>query len=418
MNDNLDFKLYSPVEGHPDWEAITGRAEELADRIRRAADFGAGNLAEKAAEARRVASGLATFARSAVANHYRLKRGNHALLPPYFIWTMHNRCNFGCTYCDNHGYKGYYDLPEVDMLDLEGGRELLRIMRKNVSAVYFCGGEPTLHRNLPELAEYAAGIGYFPLMINTNGSRFHEILLDPRYRRLLKNLDIIIVSLDALDLEKLSAVWAVKRDLCEQVIVNILALRRLQENVRFKLMVNTVITPETVAEADSILDLANDLDIWYSPVPMNRGPGMDEQLRSDPAYQALCDKIIARKREGYKILGSRKLAEGLLKGRKIKCFPSLIPHVDGDGFTYWPCKTASSLEPIKLDVLDYESFDDLYKAAEKIISVKDIHGKGPGQCGADCQWMQIHVSDALARGVAMPLRSGALREIAEFIGAV
>ena len=418
MRNNLEFRLYSPKEGHPDWEAVSGRAEALTDRVRGVADLGPGNLAERAAEARRVAHGLATFAGSAVKNHYRLKRGNHALLPPYFIWTMHNRCNFRCTYCDNHGYQGYYDLSEVEMLDLEGGKDLLRIIGRDVSGVYFCGGEPTLHRNLPEFAEYAAGIGCFPIMINTNGSRFHEMLPDPRYGRLLKNLDIIIVSLDALDLDGLSGVWAVKKELCEQVIVNILALRRLQENVRFKLMVNTVITPGTVAEADSILDLANDLGIWYSPVPMNQGPGIDERLKSDPGYLALCDKIIARKREGYKILGSRKLIEGLLTGRKIKCHPSLIPHVDGDGFTYWPCKTASALEPIKLNVLDYDSFDDLYRAADKIISVRDIHGSGAGQCGADCQWMQNHVSDALARGVAMPLRSGALLEIARFVGVV
>jgi len=78
--------------------------------------------------------------------------------------------------------------------------------------------------------------------------------------------DIVIVSLDALNLDRLSTVWGVKKNTCEQVMVNILALRRLQSKVRFKLMVNTVITPETVAEADSILDWANDLGIWYSPV--------------------------------------------------------------------------------------------------------------------------------------------------------
>lgn len=418
MNDNLDFKLYRPGRGHPDWESVNARSMELAKRVRGVADLGPGSLVERASEARRVVHGLSTFAKSAVRNHYRLKRGNHALLPPYFIWTMHNRCNFRCTYCDNHGYEGYYDLPEVEMLDLEGGKKLLRVIGRDVSAVYFCGGEPTLHRNLPELAEYAAGVGYFPIMINTNGSRFHEMLPDPRYRRLLKNLDIVIVSLDALDLDSLSRVWAVKKDLCEQVVINILALRRLQEDVRFKLMVNTVITPETVSEADSILDLANDLGIWYSPVPMNRGPGIDERLESDPAYHALCDKIISRKKEGHKILGSRKLIEGLLTGRAIKCHPSLIPHVDGDGFTYWPCKTASALEPVKLNVLDYDSFDDLYRAADRIINVRNIHGCGPGQCGANCQWMQNHVSDALARGMEMPLRSGALLEIAQFVGAV
>lgn len=412
------YELYNPKEGHPDWTELSSRAEGLVDELCGVLEVDTGTLPEKAAEVRRVAGGLRTFSSSMLTNHSRIKRGEHNLLPPYFIWTMLNDCNFRCTYCDNHSSKGYYDLPKLDLLDMDDSKRLLDIIGKNVSAVYFCGGEPTLRKELPELAEYANRIGYFPLMINTNGSRFHVILKDPRYSRLLKNLDIIIVSLDALDLEKLSGVWGVKKSLCEQVVVNILSLRRLQEKVRFKLMVNTVITPETIDEADSILDWANDMDIWYSPVPMNRGPVIDPGLASSLEYSALCDKIVSRKKKGFKILGSSRLINGLVRGEKIECFPSLIPHVDGDGYTYWPCKASSNIKPVKLNVLDYRSFDELYMVAEEMISVKEIHGNGPGQCGSDCHWMQNHVSDALAKGIAKPIRSGALLDIFEFIGRI
>lgn len=415
---NRSFELYSPRAGHPGWDGVEERARDLVGAASGTLEFDTGSLGERISEAKRITEALSTTARSMLTNHFRLKKGECHLLPPYFIWTMLNRCNFRCTYCDNHTRTGFYDLPEMELPGLEESKKILETIRKNVSGVYFCGGEPTLRQDLPELAEYASNNGHFPIMINTNGSRFHVMLKDPRYSRLLKSLDIVIVSLDALDLDRLSSVWGVKSGLCEQVVVNILALRKLQERVRFKLMVNTVITPETVAEADSILDWANDLGIWYSPVPMNCGPGISEELESDPDYWKLCGKIVARKKEGYKILGSVKLIEGLLKGKKINCFPSLVPHVDGDGNTYWPCKTASKLEPLKLNVLDYGSFDHLYREAEKMISVKNIHGNGPGQCGGDCQWMQNHVSDALAKGIEKPLRSGALREIGEFVGVV
>jgi MoaA/NifB/PqqE/SkfB family radical SAM enzyme len=409
------FDLYSPRPGHPDWKEADRRAADLVSRASGVLELGPGDIREKAAEARRVARSLLTFSSSIITNRRRLKRGEHNLLPPYWIFTMLNRCNFRCTYCDNHSNKGYYDLPEFEALDLEESKRLLEIVGRNVSAVYFCGGEPTLRRELPELAQHAHDVGYFPVMINTNGSRFHVMLEDPRYSRILKNLDIIIVSLDALDLETLSRVWGVRMELCEQVVVNIMALRRLQEKVRFKLMVNTVITPGNVGEARAILDWANDMDIWYSPVPMNSGPGINPELEGDPGYTALCDRIVARKKAGYKILGSSRLIEGLVRGRDIKCFPSLIPHVDGDGYTYWPCKTSSSIEPVKLNVLDYGSFDDLYRAAQEMICVNDIHGTGEGQCGADCHWMQNHVSDALAKGILHPAKSGALRDIFEFI---
>jgi len=351
-------------------------------------------------------------------NYASIRRGDHTLIPPYFIWTMHNACNFRCSYCDNHSGKKYFDLPNDGVLDTELGKKLLRIVRKDVTGIYFCGGEPTLRADLPELTDHAHGLNYFPLMINTNGSRFHKMLPDPRYSKWLKQMDIVIVSLDALNLDRLSDVWGMKKDVCEQVMVNILALRRLQSRVRFKLMVNTVITPETIAEADSILDWANDLGIWYSPVPMNCGANVNEKLTSLPEYRALCSKILDRKKKGYKILGSKRLIENLLGSSKIVCRPSLKPHVDIDGSLIWPCKTKSSIEPVRINMLEYESLDAAYSAAAKLIDPANIHGNGPGQCGADCNWMQNYVTDIYARGLENPLSSGLLSEMFEFAGIV
>jgi hypothetical protein len=200
------------------------------------------------------------------------------------------------------------------------------------------------------------------------------------------------------------------------VMVNILALRRLQSRVRFKLMVNTVITPETIGEADAILDWANDLGIWYSPVPMNCGANVNDKLTAMPEYRALCAKIMRRKKEGYKILGSKRLLENLLNSSPIVCRPSLKPHVDIDGSLIWPCKTKSNLSPVKIDVLKYDSLDAAYAAGARLIDPTNIHGHGPGQCGADCNWMQNYVTDMYARGLENPLSSGLLAEMFEFAG--
>lgn len=415
---SLRFKLYSPLAGHPDWNSIFERAKALADEASQVIEHDTRTPDEALAEARHVSNALLTVARSALTNHSRLQRGNHTLLPLYYTWTMHNRCNFRCSYCDDHFERKYFDLPDDGVLDTAQGKRLLAIIRNNTTGIMFCGGEPTLRKDLPELVEEARRLDYFPMMINTNGSRFHKALVDPGWNRLLRNLDVIVVSLDALDLDLVTRVWGVKTSLCEQVMVNILTLRLLQRHVRFKIIVNTVVTPDTIAEADSIIDWANDLGLWFSPVPMNCGPSASRELIDNPDYKALVNKILSRKKKGYKILGSKRLIGGLLTSRPIHCHPSLKPHIDMDGSVVWPCKAKSRLKPVKVNVLDYESLDDVYQAAAKIICVDNIHGQGPNQCGADCNWMQNYVSDIYVRSLTEPVKSNLLLEMAEFLGVV
>ncbi len=416
--ENIEFSFYRRKPGHPDWNVVEKKARSLADRALEVSEVDSGSPAETISEARRVSDALSLTAKKMVTNYRRLKNGSSLLIPPYFIWTMHNTCNFRCSYCDNHRAQQYFNLPNEGRLDTEKGRELLRIARKDVTGIYFCGGEPTIRNDLPELVDYAHSINYFPLMINTNGSRLHKLITQEKSRKWLKQMDIIIVSLDALALDLLAGTWGVKKDVCEQVMVNILALRMLQEKVRFKLIVNTVITPDTVGEAASILDWANDLGIWYSPVPVNCGPDVNSSLKDDPEYNKLCSKIVERKERGYKILGSKKLIKMLIYGDDIECFPTLKPHIDIDGSLIWPCKGVVSFDLVKINVLDYKSLDEAYHAANKMISVDNIHGHGPGQCGADCNWMQNYVSNVIAKGLKEPLDGQILREIAEFVGVV
>ncbi|HOO56826.1 MAG TPA: radical SAM protein [bacterium] len=410
--------MYKPLEGHPDWDSVATHADRLVREALEIIDPAPSSPRELLSEAARVADSIGVTAKSMFTNYNRFRKGDHTLLPPYYIWTMHNKCNFRCAYCDNHQSKKYFDLPDEGMLDTEQGKRLLEIAGKNVRGIYFCGGEPTLRKDLPELTAYAHSLNYFPLMINTNGSRIHRMIVDPRYRSWLRQMDIIIISLDALNIKKLSEVWGVRTELCEQVITNIVALRKLQSEVKFKLIVNTVITPETIGEADSILDWANDLGIWYSPVPMNCGPVASSGLISNQEYKKLAAKIVDRKKKGYKILGSVRLVESLLKSKPIRCYPTLKPHVDIDGGLYWPCKTKSSVEQIKINMLEHDSLDEAYRHAASIVSVDNIHGYGPGQCGADCNWMQNYVTDAIARGLRNPVSGGMIREIAEFVGVV
>jgi MoaA/NifB/PqqE/SkfB family radical SAM enzyme len=361
-------------------------------------------------EARRRLRAYATTARNYYQNRRLLRAGRADLRPLYFIWTLLRTCNFRCSYCDDHQGHRYPELPHDGTLDTEAGLRLLRIMRSRTPSVYFSGGEPTLRKDLPQLSRAARDLDYFPIIINSNASVIDRLLALPAWRTWLADTDIVVVSLDALDLDLLGRMWVTPDP--ERVVRNLLLLRELAGEFRIKLMVNAVIQPGLVAHAGDVLDLVNDLGIWFCPVPTNSGPRMHAELRGDPEYGALVERILERKRAGYAVTGSSRLLERLLHGVPLDCFNTLKPHVDHDGMLFWPCKASVNTPPVRIDVLRFADVDVLYEAARAQIDPAGFHGDGPTQCGAHCNWAQNYTTDAYADGARHPWHL--LAEIAQF----
>lgn len=104
-----------------------------------------------------------------------------------------NHCNFSCEFCPNSVMKRRRGMMSSDMaqsiLDEIGRSPLVKLV------LFHLMGEPSLHPNLPEIAEYAQ-LRNVEVCITTNGSRFHEGLL----RALLEaNVGKIILSLQTPD---------------------------------------------------------------------------------------------------------------------------------------------------------------------------------------------------------------------------
>jgi len=406
------FKLYVPREGHPDFANCFEEARELAAKIRpvirRSSEI---STFERVRDVRRKASALAKAGENFVINRRRVRKDDHALRPLYVIWTMLNDCNFRCRYCDNHQGDAYFDLPDPARLDTELGKRLLEVMRTGTSAIYWCGGEPTLREDLPELLDHAWKLGYFPNMINTNGSLIHQRLTKPEWRNFLWQMDIVIVSLDGLNLQKLNKIWGIKK--ARQVVVNLLLLRELAREIKFKLVINTVITPESIDEAAAVLDLACDLGVWYVPVPENLRHEPNRALLADPSYVALADRILARKKAGYRLVGSSRL-EQLLFARNYRCFTALKPHVWSNGELCWPCRASANVKPVNLNLPAYRSFDEAYAAGRKLVNPDFFHGPAENQCGGECAWAQNYTTARYMEGIRHPVKGGILQEIFDF----
>jgi MoaA/NifB/PqqE/SkfB family radical SAM enzyme len=415
----LHFKFYQPRADHPDWKAIH---EQAVDQARAIAPLihtdDDDTLIDRASDRLRKMKGLATAANNYLINRQRWQDGNHALRPMYFIWSMLYTCNFRCTYCDDHRGNHYFDLPDSPMSFADRSR-MIRTMRTGTSAIYFCGGEPTLVRELPLFTDMCFNLGYYPLMINSNGFVLHEALKRPEWRKWLRQMDIIIISLDGLELTRLRELWGIKK--VEQVFVNLLMLRELRRLVDFKLMVNTVVGPDSIPMASDVLDFINDLgDVWYVPVPVNYhgkdkdGFAFERDMIVRPDYQDFAARILERQRQGQLLVGSRRILENLLYVKPYTCLPTLRPHVDPDGNVCWPCRAPKNVDFVKVNVLDYDTLDAAWEAATRLRSPARFHGPGPQQCGDNCAWMQNYTTGRYHDLLTDPLHSGILSEIKEF----
>lgn len=401
-----EFELYRPLAGHPDWPAVMAEARAIVERVRPKLDAPAARRARR----RRRAASLKTALDGFRLNRKRHAAGREDLRPLYFIWTLLRRCNFTCTYCCDHQGNKYPELPETDRLTTEQGRELLRVMRRGTPSVYFAGGEPTLRKDLPELTREATELDYYPVAVNTNASAIDRLLDKKAWSGWLAQTDIIIVSLDGLDLAELRDLWVYDRP--SDVVQNLLVLRELADEMQFKLMVNCVIRPGHAAEARAVLDLVNDLGIWFCAVPQNEGPRVHGALREDAEYAELVETILDRKRRGYRITGSLRMNERLLRSEPLSCRNTLKPHVDYDGSLVWPCKATINVPPVSVPVLEHHDIDALYAAASREVDPTRFKGPASNQCGADCNWAQNYTTDAYRHGLDNPL--SLLREMLEF----
>ncbi|MCB9235758.1 MAG: radical SAM protein [Bacteroidia bacterium] len=111
----------------------------------------------------------------------------HPLLCNYYLTY---RCNARCGFCD------IWEKPSP-YVNLESFRNNLRDLKKlKVRVIDFTGGEPLLHRELPEFLALAKEMGFITT-VTTN------CLLYPRYgRELAGKIDMLHFSLDSADKDK------------------------------------------------------------------------------------------------------------------------------------------------------------------------------------------------------------------------
>ena len=111
---------------------------------------------------------------------------------PVVVWNVGRRCNLKCVHCYSHSQNREYS----GELSTEEGRALLGdLARFGSPVVLFSGGEPLLRKDLPDLAQFATGLG-MRAVISTNGT----LITSPMARKLKRiGLSYVGVSLDGME---------------------------------------------------------------------------------------------------------------------------------------------------------------------------------------------------------------------------
>ncbi len=399
----FSFKLYQPEPGHPDWTELHEEARalhrEIAAVVKKDSEL---DISDRLSDWNRRRKSYATTVKTFFENRRRVRRGDHCVLPLYWIWVMHNACNLRCEYCDDHAGAGWFEKDDRETLDTAGGKRLMELMRTGCSSIYFCGGEPTIRKDLPEMVDHGWELGYFPMAMNSNVTVIHDKLRDAAWREVMRKLDILVISVDALDPALLDEMYG--RPYGRRVLVNALMLRELQKTNKFMLIVNSVVTPKNAAEAKKVLDFCNDLGVFYAAVPANEWGGPDRALFENREYLDFVDTFLARKRAGYPIIGSHYLLKKFLHAEPYTCLTTMKPHVGPDGRVPWPCRGSVNVEPVWLSAFDYESVNELYEAGRKLVSVTDFHGPARNQCGGECAWYQNYTTEVYRETLLRPWR--------------
>jgi MoaA/NifB/PqqE/SkfB family radical SAM enzyme len=288
-------------------------------------------------------------------NLAKLARGDRVLQPLIATYYVTTQCNFNCAYCEYFGARRN-PLAE-EQLNLDRAVKVLKIIRSGVDSLILTGGEPLLHPAIDDLIACAKqDVKFRHLTLLTNASLLHD------HETILPHLDRLVISLDSTDPVIWSEIIGTTPGVAHDVLNNINTYAARQKEFGYHLVVNCVITPQTLPQVRSMLDFCEEhrILISFSPQSVNNWPHYD--LLTAQEYRDFVQHLIDRKRAGAPILASQAYLSMLYDFSPYSCYPLLVPRVMPNGDLVYPCRpielsgTTRGGRPCNL--LDVTSWDE------------------------------------------------------------
>jgi len=214
------------------------------------------------------------------------------------IWAhffLTRKCNLNCKYCyvvDNNKRE----------LSTKGVKRVIdKLHSMGIRLIAFCGGEPTIRKDFPEILEYANKKGIITYF-TTNGVLLNKEYIDELART---GVDMIELSIDSIIPFEVS-----KKDYSRSKEVLDLLLKA-REKYGFGLKTNLVITKKNLDSVVDTIKLVNDYGIPMTVALIgynlyNNKPEDESLYFTDKKSKAklirLIDELIQMKNEGAKLL--------------------------------------------------------------------------------------------------------------------
>ena len=261
-------------------------------------------------------------------NLFRRGRLLRPLAVTYYVTTQ---CNLNCAYCEDFGARR--NAQNSPPLPLEDALQVLRVIRTATDRVILTGGEPLLHPQIDALVARAHRELHFRgITILTNASLLHE------HEAILPHLSRLVVSLDSTDPVFWSSIVNVPLHTTSRILDNIRRYAGLQARYGYRMILNSVITPQTLPGARAVLKLCQEhgLLVSFSPQAVMNWPSYDLLVSAE--YKAFLTELIAQKQRGAPVLGSLAYLRTLLDFHPYACYPTLVPRVMPAGELVYPCR--------------------------------------------------------------------------------
>jgi MoaA/NifB/PqqE/SkfB family radical SAM enzyme len=264
-------------------------------------------------------------------NLFNLARRERMLRPLAVTYYVTTQCNLNCAYCEDFGARR--NAQNIPPLPLEDALQVLRVIRTATDRVILTGGEPLLHPQIDELVTRARReLGFRGITVLTNASLLHD------HEAILPSVSRLVVSLDSTDPAFWSSIVNVPLHTTSRILENIRHYAGLQSRYGYRMVLNCVITPETLPGAREVLRLCqeNGLLVSFSPQAVMNWPSYDLLVSAE--YKAFLAEVIALKQRGAPVLGSLAYLRMLHDFHPYACYPTLVPRVMPAGELVYPCR--------------------------------------------------------------------------------
>lgn len=252
------------------------------------------------------------------------------------------RCNSKCKFCPIGNEKDEFKEGEMNTEDVK--KILHQFNELNIIAFSFLGGEPTLRKDLCEVADYAKELNIIS-QVSTNG-----ILLSKDPETYTKSLDVIVISLDTTDADKYKEIRGI--DAYDKVIDGIKECIRFSKENDCSILINTVVCRDNIDEIGDVIKFVSDMrvhgimidfatfhDYWKDLVKENsRYTPETSDWRKDKKKAKKCVEQIIEMKKKYPIITSKSyLKTFITENFKYRCHPYLFSCVNKSGEVAIPC---------------------------------------------------------------------------------